>query len=130
MKNKSTCKGYQSGVESVIRLLTYLNTLQGKHVPVQTTYPLCGEGPETIVHILVSCSFATQCWGMLNSGLHHDGMDFSGWLSDVLKNSNRDHRAEVVTLCWMIWRARNDWVWNKKHSTMNKVVAKTKQYLT
>lgn len=35
-----------------------------------------------------------------------------------------------MTLCWTIQRTRNDWVWNKKHSTVNKVVADAKQYLT
>lgn len=44
--------------------------------------------------------------------------------------SNINRRAEIVTLCWAIWRARNEMVWNKKASTVNRVVAMAREYLT
>lgn len=43
---------------------------------------------------------------------------------------NMNQKAEVITHCWAIWHARNDLVWNKKVSMVNKVVALSKEYLT
>ena len=34
------------------------------------------------------------------------------------------------TLCWAIWRARKDLVWNQKFSSVNKIVAAAKHRLT
>lgn len=56
--------------------------------------------------------------------------DFSTWLYSVMKMKNSRHKAEIVTLCWAIWKARNDWLWNKKRSVVNGVVAAAKEYLT
>ncbi|XP_074342100.1 uncharacterized protein LOC141679517 [Apium graveolens] len=47
----------------------------------------------------------------------------------MASNDNKQ-RAEVVVVCWAIWRARNDLVWNQKFSTPNRVVAAAKQFLT
>lgn len=38
--------------------------------------------------------------------------------------------AEIIVLCWAIWRARNDLVWNQKSTSISRVVAAAKQYLT
>ncbi|KAL8118569.1 hypothetical protein AgCh_016186 [Apium graveolens] len=47
---------------------------------------------------------------------------------DVLSSSKV--QAEVITLCWAIWRNRNDIVWNQRFSSVNRTVVAAKQYLT
>ncbi|XP_074369771.1 uncharacterized protein LOC141711268 [Apium graveolens] len=48
-----------------------------------------------------------------------------------VQHNSVQQRAEYITLCWAIWRARNDLVWNQKFSSINKIVAAAaKQYLT
>lgn len=36
-----------------------------KHVPVQILCPVCFGDAETVMHSLVSCPFAQQCWSIL-----------------------------------------------------------------
>lgn len=33
-----------------------------KRVPVSEICPICNGGAETIIHVLVTCPFASQCW--------------------------------------------------------------------
>lgn len=111
--------------------LPTLTQLQYKHVSVQSWCPVCTEEAETIMHCLVSCQFAKQCWEILNLNVSYDqNTEFKTWIEERFKSGTDKQRAESVTLCWAIWRARNDLVWNQKSSTVNRVVASAKQSLT
>lgn len=46
----------------------------------------------------------------------------------MLRSSRKDDYAEIVTLCWSIWKARNNVVWNKNRSSVFGVVNSTNQY--
>ncbi|XP_074346427.1 uncharacterized protein LOC141685211 [Apium graveolens] len=92
---------------------------------------VCSTDVETIEHAIFLCPFAVQCWVVLNKAIRYVlGLSFSQYLENTLALCNKEQQTEVVTLCWEIWRARNEVVWNKKSSTVNRVVAETKQYLT
>lgn len=105
--------------------------LQFRRVQIQAFCPVCTEESEIIFHSLVLCPFARQCWMLLNVQIDVDqNVDFGTWIMKTWSASNARLRAESVVLCWTLWRARNDLVWNQKHSTVNKVVAAAKQYLT
>ncbi|KAL8088880.1 hypothetical protein AgCh_038591 [Apium graveolens] len=54
---------------------------------------------------------------------------FAEWLNNTLSMGNRDEKAEVIVVCWSIWKARKDVVWNKKPISVNRVVALAKQHL-
>lgn len=60
----------------------------------------------------------------------NQNLDFMAWLNNVWQSANAKQKAEAVTMCCALWRAMNDLVWNQKYSTVNKVVAAAKQYLT
>ncbi|KAL8091605.1 hypothetical protein AgCh_034018 [Apium graveolens] len=111
--------------------LPTLIQLQSKRVQVQTECPVCHEDNETILHSLVTCSFAKQCW--LSIKVDTQGRvfaDFGTWLEDILQAVNARESAVIISLCWAIWRNRNDIVWNQRFSSVNKTVAAAKQYLT
>ncbi|KAK1396015.1 hypothetical protein POM88_005890 [Heracleum sosnowskyi] len=55
---------------------------------------------------------------------------FITWLECILNKTSLKERAEVITLCWAIWRNRNDIAWNQRFSSVNKTVAAAKQCLT
>lgn len=38
--------------------------------------------------------------------------------------------ARIITLCWSIWRSRNDLLWNNKYWSPIRIVAKAKEYLS
>lgn len=111
--------------------LPTMSQLLQKHVLVHERCPVCDQERETISHVFTRCQFARQCWQSLNiiNQVDEDG-DFCTWLQSILSNRNAKQKAEIVTLCWAIWKARNELVWNKKVSMVNKVVAAAKEYLT
>ncbi|XP_017245371.1 uncharacterized protein LOC108217030 [Daucus carota subsp. sativus] len=122
---------YITAIEKVLNLvwralslcLATLSQLQQKHVHVQGFCRVCANGEESIVHALVTCPFAAQCWKTLRPDIHLDGVtDFTEWLDSATNAS--------ITLCWAIWRARNDLVWNLKTTSVYRVVAAAKQYLS
>lgn len=99
---------------ALAQCLPTLNALQEKHVYVNRMCPVCNGEEETTLHALVKCPFASQCWGdkgLLWVGTRLEG--FADWLDKVLRISRIDEYAEIVTLCWSIWKARNNVVWNK-----------------
>lgn len=119
----------------VWRALAYclptLVQLNQKHVPVQTRCQVCAGGIETIYHALVGCHYAVQCWKTFDTDMYiGEESEFHIWFGRVISRRTNDQRAEIVTLCWAIWRARNELVWNKKTSMVNMVVATTAEYLT
>ena len=115
---------------AIMGCLPTLRQLSQKRVPVSTRCPVCLSGEESIVHCLVTCPFASMCWSIIFLGFQViQAGDFEEWIGDVFQGNTQNRRAEVVTVCWAIWRHRNDVVWNKKFSNVNRVVASAKQYL-
>ena len=93
--------------------LPTLSQLQIKHVPFQNWCPNCNGDVETVLHCLVTCPFAQQCWLTLNPTITtFHFTDFTSWLSGKLATGVGNQRVVVIVLCWAIWRARNDLVWN------------------
>lgn len=105
--------------------------LDQKRVSVVKTCPVCNGEDETIFHALVTCPFAHQCWQQVKPDVQLEfGRGFEGWLENVLCNISNDKKAMVFTVCWAIWKARNDKHWNKKHVTPNGLLAPAKLYLS
>ncbi|XP_074376895.1 uncharacterized protein LOC141718414 [Apium graveolens] len=48
----------------------------------------------------------------------------------VLGQIDKDRRALVVTVCWAIWKARNEKVWSNKNCSPSGVLYSAKSYLT
>ena len=106
------------------KCLPTLSQLQQKQVNVQGWCPVCLNNIETITHALVDCPFAENCWRSLNKDLRgSEGCEFAALLENSFARCDLDQREEMVTLCWALWRARNDTVWNQKTFTVNRVVA-------
>ncbi|KAF4382084.1 hypothetical protein F8388_001229 [Cannabis sativa] len=90
--------------------------LSTKHVPIAATCPFCFAAPETILHVLVQCSFARSCWSKVPiTGVVPDAMLFSSWLEAGLVSWNSAEVLEAGMVCWSIWNRRNELVWNFKH---------------
>lgn len=83
--------------------------LAQKYVPVLTVCPVCNVAEETIIHARVTCPFANQCWQRVIPDVQQEfGRGFEGWLEKVMNSINKDRRAGVFTVCWAIWKARNE----------------------
>lgn len=111
-------------------ILPTLTQLQQKHVDVQNQCPFCKNDYETIFHVLIACPFSVQCWQVLDPRFSSImTVDFAEWLKNAFGMSNKKQKALIITLFWILWRARNDLIWNRKYPKMLKVVADAKKYL-
>lgn len=89
--------------------------LQTKHVQIDNVCPVCDEGVEFFFHALVQCKVAAMCWHIHNPGINTEGTrEFPEWLESNLSGQSNKNKAKIITLCWSIWRSRNDLVWSMK----------------
>lgn len=104
--------------------------LQQKGVSVPALCPVCKNENETTeqVFFFLRCYQAVQCWQLVAPGLQHAGGNYFQWWEDILTNFNSDKRAEIATICWSLWKSRNEVVWNNKNTRI-RVIAQAKQYL-
>uniref|UniRef100_A0A803Q238 Uncharacterized protein n=1 Tax=Cannabis sativa TaxID=3483 RepID=A0A803Q238_CANSA len=45
--------------------------------------------------------------------------DFCSWFDQILQRCSKDKYAEVIMLCWELWKAQNELVWNQKYATID-----------
>lgn len=94
--------------------LPTLNNLQTKKNHVCVTCPLCGLEEETADHCLIHCIFARACWNIVCPEFKYDRtMIFQDWLRYLM--AHLSHKTALIfAVCWGIWKARNEVVWNHK----------------
>lgn len=67
------------------------------------------------MHSLVSCQFARECWAILLPDTQfYETECFMTWLKHMFSTVGKGKYAEIITLCWSLWRSRNDLIWNQK----------------
>ncbi|KAM6550485.1 hypothetical protein CsatB_000293 [Cannabis sativa] len=94
-----------------------------KKVLVDNTCPMCGVYAETEMHLLVSCPFAWACWEF--SGLSTVGRESPSllqWLEVSANRVDKEVLGKIVVLCWAIWSARNDLIWQQRVRSVRDVV--------
>uniref|UniRef100_A0A803NNW2 Reverse transcriptase zinc-binding domain-containing protein n=1 Tax=Cannabis sativa TaxID=3483 RepID=A0A803NNW2_CANSA len=84
---------------------------------------MCGVFAETEVHLLVSCQFAWSCWEF--SGLataSREPLTLLSWLEESANRVDNEALCKIVMLCWALWSARNDLIWQQHVRTVRDVV--------
>lgn len=96
--------------------------LRQKNVEASHIFPMRGIHSETISHILVSCAFATSCWfyAGLSTGVNIPD-SFGAWLASFFELNDVEKACEAAGLCWTIWKARNELIWNQKSLSIEEV---------
>ncbi|XP_062108098.1 uncharacterized protein LOC133818976 [Humulus lupulus] len=121
--SKDPAQSKKLTVESQYRLYSTLVQLASKQVNVQTACPFCHEEPETIMHGLVTCFFAKQYWRRSILGfISGQAASFGEWLEEVFRVGSSEGIAEAGMLCWQLWKARNELVWQQQASSVERVV--------
>ncbi|XP_062099843.1 uncharacterized protein LOC133805695 [Humulus lupulus] len=93
--------------------------LHSRHVDVPLLCFVCNSRMESILHALVTCNFARGCWARAKVGvLAGPFTEFGDWLEEVFSKGNFEITAEARVLCWEMWKARNNLVWNQKRSSV------------
>ncbi|XP_060965665.1 uncharacterized protein LOC115720502 [Cannabis sativa] len=104
-------------------------SLKVKQVDVPLLYRHRHLEDETVEHVLDDCSFSRQCWQHFNSSLSGSaGALFSDWFLSMASNFSSSSLGSVVVICWALWKARNELVWNNKQPLANVVVQSALAY--
>ncbi|XP_074356080.1 uncharacterized protein LOC141695759 [Apium graveolens] len=89
--------------------------LRGKGVNTPILCPLCGVDVEHSRHIYLECSYAEGCWNELGLGFDMSRiLSCSEWLLNTLAVKSYEKLAQIATVLWGIWAARNMKVWQNK----------------
>lgn len=92
--------------------------LRRKGVNIPILCPVCGVDVEHLRHIFLECSFAVGCWNELGLGFDNSQIfSCSKWLLQKLAVEPLDRLAQIATVLWGIWSARNLKVWHSKTLT-------------
>ncbi|KAM6557738.1 hypothetical protein CsatB_004757 [Cannabis sativa] len=111
--------------------LPTLSQLASKRVPVNTRCPLCEEMDETISHILLTCRVVKLAWERVGIGtmVVAAGSVFMDWCRLVFTPLTAEKQELAAALCWAIWGARNDVVWQGKPFIISTIIVSAKGYL-
>lgn len=101
-----------------------------KRVQVDAWCPVCQNHTESMLHSLVSCSFAVECWGYTRlPEIKGEFLLFADWLKQVLQQYRRNDVHLIAMVTWMLWKNRNDLVWNQRGLQVSEVVESAKSVL-
>uniref|UniRef100_A0A803PH14 Reverse transcriptase zinc-binding domain-containing protein n=1 Tax=Cannabis sativa TaxID=3483 RepID=A0A803PH14_CANSA len=110
--------------------LPSMTQLQSKRVNVNHICPVYTVAPETIEHSLLSCPVAAAVWDRvgIDKAMQQD-VFFMDWCMHQFVLLDSDNSSLLVALCWAIWNARNDKVWQNKVMGVKSIVASASNYL-
>uniref|UniRef100_A0A803NT91 Reverse transcriptase n=1 Tax=Cannabis sativa TaxID=3483 RepID=A0A803NT91_CANSA len=87
---------------------------------------------ESIIHALITCTRVKQVWDRVGIGPHvaaAEPKSFLDWFTVVFSAADAEQKLLLPVLCWAIWNARNDVVWQKKTVTAASIVVLATGYL-
>ena len=94
---------------AVSNCLPTKDLLRRRKVDVNLVCPMCQNSAETVLHILVECSFASACNQLvLDQAIQEEFHTFADWLHLVFEQCRSEKIRVLVMVCWMIWKSRND----------------------
>lgn len=92
--------------------------------------PICESASESIEHLLFHCPWSRAVWfgsGMAFWILQKEIVAVDKWMEDMLcgclaKETNREVVGAIFQMCWAIWKARNNFVFNGKKLVPSDVI--------
>lgn len=104
--------------------------LARRGLPHQDACPLCDQHEESIQHLLISCVFARQVWHGLGvitgrqelEPLHDETLGEWCIRQDQDPRHRRSTRAKCLLGMWMVWKHRNDIVFNGATTSLTKTM--------
>uniref|UniRef100_A0A803Q6N0 Reverse transcriptase zinc-binding domain-containing protein n=1 Tax=Cannabis sativa TaxID=3483 RepID=A0A803Q6N0_CANSA len=100
--------------------LPTLKQLRIRRVDVQALCPICRDAYESIEHALLLCTQPKLVWDRVGIGTAiaaTGASSFLDWCIQSFATADADKRKLLPVLCWAIWSARNDFVWQQKTTT-------------
>lgn len=115
---------------AISQALATMTRLVSRGMKLDKTCPRCRREEESINHALFTCPFATMVWRLSNLPQQYllFTHDFEGNLSNLMSFTNQtthdDKKLMPYWFLWRIWKARNNFVFNKGRESASKTVLK------
>ncbi|XP_019161012.1 PREDICTED: uncharacterized protein LOC109157617 [Ipomoea nil] len=87
---------------------------------------MCNGEFETSWHLFVDCKISKELWRAVDFNfITSSTCSFTHWFTINMPHLSLTHLGLFITICWEIWRQRNDKIWNNKNilpaiATLNK----------
>ncbi|KAH9763516.1 reverse transcriptase domain-containing protein [Citrus sinensis] len=108
-------------------LLPTAENLRKKRVMQEATCPICKKEIESTTHALLFCKFARKVWRYSSLGIDLKTENFPDVIT-LLHHSYHHHsnlNGELVaSFLWVIWNARNNWLFKGKCDDPSRLIAK------
>lgn len=93
-------------------LLPTTDNLRIRRVNCSPICILCSVQQESIRHLIINCPFAHSCLTRIPNTLLNSDMSLAEWVSWHIKVLDEDSCCLILMVCWKIWEARNQKLWN------------------
>ncbi|XP_019198405.1 PREDICTED: uncharacterized protein LOC109192286 [Ipomoea nil] len=104
--------------------------LRSRRVDCQYCCSMCQSEEETTSHLFINCSFAKECWDLSGIPVSTSVFpSFEFWVDHHVAMLDKDQCRLLLLICWRIWLARNNKIWNNKITTSRRLVEATKLFL-
>lgn len=97
------------------------SNLRKRGVEIDTICKCCGEGQETMEHLMFHCAVAKRIWKLAPvpwDGLEHFTSSLKEWWTQVGNAKNRNEMNDRLELSayimWQIWKCRNHWIFKNE----------------
>jgi hypothetical protein len=92
----------------------------------QTLCPRCLRREETIEHVFKECQHADRIWFGSKLGIRFSSMQgsFLDWLIYAINNLNEEDLSYVAAICYGIWYARNQQVFEQRNIEEHETISK------
>jgi acyl-CoA-binding protein len=97
---------------------------------------LCDQAPETIPHLMMECPFSRQTWHEVlawlrvpTASLNQDATLMDWWLKakhETRKSMHKGIASAVLLTLWMLWKQRNECVFDGAQPSIHDLVAEIK----
>jgi hypothetical protein len=100
--------------------------LSNRGIQGQTLCPRCLQKEETIEHVFKDCQHADRIWFGSKLGIRFSSVQssFRDWLIYAFHNLNNEDLSYVAAICYGIWYARNQQVFEHRHIEEHETISK------
>ncbi|XP_031106110.1 uncharacterized protein LOC116010736 [Ipomoea triloba] len=103
--------------------------LRTRNIQVPNVCQLCNTEEEFSFHLFVCCPLARDCWNILGGINYHTSTSTLDWLEQIFTSKSDDDICALISVCWKIWNARNEKIWNHNILPASFICHYAKNYL-
>ncbi|KAL0410634.1 UNVERIFIED_CONTAM: hypothetical protein Slati_3653100 [Sesamum latifolium] len=103
--------------------------LRSRGVKLDEGCGFCGVASEDVLHVLSHCSFARLVWAISDlamSSIECSQTNLEIWLRVVRRRLSRGEWDYFLTICWSIWKARNQLLFEGRPMDAHEIIQQAK----